>query len=158
MLSSLTIKLMMYVYFLSLFPTFEGRYALLVGINQGLSPIQSFLIATLGVITLSIAIPLLLPYIDSFFSKTNITILRDIYEKIVLRTRRKAEKYIVKYGFIGLVIFVAIPLPGTGVWTGSLATFLFGIPPKTALAALLIGGVISNIITTTMALGYSIIG
>jgi uncharacterized membrane protein len=61
--------------------------------------------------------------------------------------RRKFEKGALKYGIdLALVIFVAIPLPLTGAWSGAAASFLFGIPPPRALILIGIGVIIAGII------------
>jgi len=63
------------------------------------------------------------------------------------RVRRKFEKGILKYGInLALVIFVAIPLPLTGAWSGAVASFLFGIPPRRALILIAFGVIIAGII------------
>jgi uncharacterized membrane protein len=119
----------------------------------GLPPLLSFTIATLGVITLSLLLPPLLPWIDRAalaFAKSRIGFLSRIgslYLSIVERTRKKASPYTDKYGVPGIIVFVAIPLPGTGIWTGSLAAYLLGIEKHKTFLALLTGGIISNIIT-----------
>lgn len=144
---------MIYVYLLSLVPSFEGRYALLVGVALGMNPLLSFLVACLGVATLSLVLPMLLPFIDSAmyrFLESNhgfLSRVAGLYLRYMEKTRKKAHRYVEKYGFIGLTIFVAIPLPATGVWTGALASYVFGIGKKTAIYSLLIGGVASNLAT-----------
>lgn len=55
----------------------------------------------------------------------------------------------IKYGAIGLALFVAIPLPATGAWTGSLAAILFNIKPKNAFSAIILGVIIAGIILTS---------
>ena len=61
-----------------------------------------------------------------------------------------------KYGRLGLIPFVAIPLPFTGAWTGILAAWIFDIHPKKAIPMLTIGVIISGIIVTTLVyLGIS---
>jgi uncharacterized membrane protein len=69
------------------------------------------------------------------------------------RTRKKAHDKIEKYGDLALIIFVAIPLPNTGAWTGTLAAWLFGIPPKRALPNILYGVIIAGIIVTLITTG-----
>lgn len=64
------------------------------------------------------------------------------------RTRGKFKGNYSKYGEAALVIFIAIPLPMTGAWTGSLAAFLFGIPPKRAMLLVFAGIAIAGIIVT----------
>jgi uncharacterized membrane protein len=68
------------------------------------------------------------------------------------RTRRKS-KLIERFEAIGLILFVAIPLPITGAWTGCVAAFLFKIPLKQAIPAISAGILISGIIVTLASLG-----
>lgn len=76
------------------------------------------------------------------------------------RTRRKAGANVEKYRALGLAIFVAIPLPVTGAWTGAMAAFLFGIPrrlaiPSIALGVCAAGAVVMLIVTGVFAaLGF----
>lgn len=65
------------------------------------------------------------------------------------RTRRKG-KIIEEYETLGLMIFVAIPLPMTGAWTGAIAAFLFGIRFRHAIIAILYGVLIAGVIVTTL--------
>jgi len=69
------------------------------------------------------------------------------------RTRKKAHDKIEKYGDLALIIFVAIPLPNTGAWTGTLAAWLFGIPMKRALPNILYGVIIAGVIVTLITAG-----
>ncbi len=70
--------------------------------------------------------------------------------------RAKADKHkgqIERYGFWGLVLFVGIPLPGTGAWTGSLIASLLHMKFRTALLACLIGIVIATVIMSVISYG-----
>lgn len=70
------------------------------------------------------------------------------------RVHYKFEKGALKYGInIALVIFVAIPLPLTGAWSGAVASFLFGIPPRRALILILFGVIIAGIIVALLTQG-----
>lgn len=69
------------------------------------------------------------------------------------RTRRKGKKVIEKYEAIGLAIFVGIPLPGTGVWTGAVAAFIFGIPFRLAFPSIVIGMLMAGGIVILTCLG-----
>ncbi len=72
------------------------------------------------------------------------------------RTRKKFNSKSGKYGkFVALVIFVAIPLPVTGAWTGSAAAFIFGIPFKKSFPAILIGILIAGLIVTITTEGIT---
>ena len=69
------------------------------------------------------------------------------------RTRRKLHDKVEKYGYWALALFVAVPLPVTGAWTGSLAAFVFGLPRKRSFLAILIGVCVSSVIVTALTLG-----
>lgn len=69
------------------------------------------------------------------------------------RTRHRFAGKYEKWGQLALVVFVAIPLPVTGVWTGSVAAFLFGIPKYTALFLISVGSLIAGVIVTLATLG-----
>ncbi len=68
------------------------------------------------------------------------------------RTRRKG-KLIERFETIGLAMFVAIPLPVTGAWTGSAAAIIFGVPRKKAVLAILLGIMIAGCIVTLASMG-----
>jgi len=70
-----------------------------------------------------------------------------LYLKYVRRARLKAGPYVDRYGFMGLTIFVAIPLPLTGIWTAALVAYVLGMKRKFTFFALLAGGVAANLIT-----------
>ncbi|MBU1119048.1 small multi-drug export protein [Patescibacteria group bacterium] len=71
------------------------------------------------------------------------------------RTQKKHTKKFEKWGVIALITFVAIPLPITGAWTGSVAAFVFGIPFKKAFPLIAIGVLIAGIIVGAMTLGVA---
>ena len=72
------------------------------------------------------------------------------------RTRKRFSVKAEKYGkFIALVLFVAIPLPITGAWTGSAAAFLFGIPFSRSFPAVIIGVLIAGIVVTLTTVGIT---
>ena len=79
-----------------------------------------------------------------------------VFRPIALWLENKAmskKDQIEKYGFWGLVLFVGIPLPGTGAWTGSLIAALLSVRFKTAFAAILIGIVIATVIMSILSYG-----
>ncbi|ABR46511.1 putative small multi-drug export [Alkaliphilus metalliredigens QYMF] len=72
--------------------------------------------------------------------------------RLSARTLRNSEK-VKKYGFWGLILFVSIPLPGTGVWSGTLAAVLLDMRFKIAFPAILIGNTIAAIVIMTLSYG-----
>jgi len=69
------------------------------------------------------------------------------------RTRKKTKDKIERYGDLALIIFVAIPLPNTGAWTGALAAWLFGIPFKKAVPNIFYGVLIAGVVVTLITTG-----
>ncbi|AFK23118.1 COG2426 family protein [Pyrococcus sp. ST04] len=145
------------VLILSLIPTFEGRYAVIYGLGRGYPVLETITASILGVLILALTLPPVLPFIDKIMLKlekaTLFKRLAETYLRYVERVRAKAKPYVEKWGFLGLIIFVAIPLPGTGVWTGALAAYILGIEKRVTIPALIIGGIISIIITALPTLG-----
>ncbi|MBI4133006.1 small multi-drug export protein [Candidatus Uhrbacteria bacterium] len=76
------------------------------------------------------------------------------YSWFTARTRKRFERGYAKYGAaVALAIFVGIPLPFTGSWSGAFAAFLFGIPKRVALVSILVGVCIAAVIVTLVDLG-----
>jgi uncharacterized membrane protein len=71
------------------------------------------------------------------------------------RTRRKGERYFRVYQELGLVLFVAVPLPITGAWTGSVAAFLFGLSLGRSFFLITLGVLIAATLVTSATLGVS---
>ncbi len=78
-----------------------------------------------------------------------ISIFNRFFNWLFARTRRKAENARV-YGLVGLAIFVAIPFPATGAWTGSLAAYLFGFKKLPALLSIIAGVLIAGTIVAAI--------
>jgi uncharacterized membrane protein len=74
------------------------------------------------------------------------------FDWLFARTRRKG-KMIERFEILGLILFVAIPLPVTGAWTGSVAAFIFDIKKRVALPAIFVGIMIAGVIVTLASLG-----
>ena len=69
------------------------------------------------------------------------------------RTRRKHSKRFETYQELALLFFVAIPLPITGAWSGSVAAFVFGIPAKKAIPFIIMGVLVSGVIVSLITQG-----
>jgi uncharacterized membrane protein len=74
------------------------------------------------------------------------------FDWLFARTRRKG-KLIERFEVLGLILFVAIPLPVTGAWTGSVAAFLFGVKKRVAMPAIFVGIMLAGVIVTLASLG-----
>lgn len=75
------------------------------------------------------------------------------WARALARAQEKLAGDYQKYGLIGLMIFIGIPLPLTGAWTGALAAFVFGIPIKKSWPFVLAGVIISGLITIGLTVG-----
>ncbi|MFW0862181.1 MAG: COG2426 family protein [Candidatus Komeilibacteria bacterium] len=93
-----------------------------------------------------------LSYVDKLLID-RMNILAKVYNKVIQRTRRKTLTKMNKYGYLALLLFVAIPFPGTGVWTGSIGAWLFGLPKKQSLIVISLGAVLAGIIMTLVSKG-----
>ena len=69
------------------------------------------------------------------------------------RTRRKLSGKVARYSYWALALFVAVPLPATGAWTGALAAFVFGLPRWPSFLAILVGVCIAAVMVTGLTLG-----
>lgn len=80
-----------------------------------------------------------------------------VIEAVFRRTRRKTSQQFEKYGLLALCLFVAVPLPMTGAWTGSIAAWLFGVPARKAFWPIFAGVVIAGVIVTSLTVGVTAI-
>ena len=90
-----------------------------------------------------------LEHIEPFLRK--IKFFSDLLDRIYAKTRAKSAQ-IQKWDFWGLVIFIGIPLPGTGVWTGSLAGYLLGLNRWKIIIASLLGTLLASILMIVFTL------
>ena len=137
------------VFIISLMPILELRGGLLAGSLLKVPVEQAIPISIIGNI---LPIPFILLFIRQIFKwMKKICIFRGLIEKLEARAMGKSDK-IQKYEFLGLMLFVGIPLPGTGAWTGTLvASFLeFGL--KRTFLAILCGVLMAGGIMTTITL------
>ncbi len=139
------------VFFSSAIPITELRAAIPFGIAYGLSPLCAFIFGVLGNLLPIPFIILFWPFIYRLLYK--IPFFRGFLERYVDRARKKG-KTMEKYGALGLMFFVGIPLPITGVWTGSLISYLMGINPLYSFLALAGGVLISATIVTLASVGF----
>lgn len=84
-------------------------------------------------------------------------VIASIYVDLLFRVRKRGEKYIKRYGLLGLALFVAVPLPGSGVWTGSLLAHALGLRPKSSFVAIAVGAVIAAFLILASTLGVLVL-
>lgn len=148
--SSLLARPEILTFFLSMLPISELRGGLPFALSQGLSPLKAYLISVAGNILPVFPLLLLLRRLFIFFGRYKIT------EKTLnwtLARARKREDLVKRYGFGGLILLVAIPLPVTGAWTGTLVSFLLSMKIRHSFLAICIGVGIAGIIVLGLSLG-----
>lgn len=146
-----SIKIELIVIFFSMLPISELRGAIPLGISLGLSPVHSAFISVLGnILIIPILLKLLNP-IMQYFEKTKI--FKSTIGWVKNRSMKKSQ-LIKKYSLVGLFIFVAIPLPTTGVWTAAVIASLLKLNYKKALISLSLGVVTAGIIVLSVSHGF----
>ena len=137
-------------------PVIELRGAIPVGISLGLSPFHSAVLSFIGSM---IPVPFILFTIRPIFNYMKRTkTFRKVVHRLTDKSFNKSGR-IQKYGAWGLLVFVAIPLPGTGVWSGSLAAALLDMRFKWAFPAVFVGNLIAGILIMGLSHGLvSVIG
>lgn len=147
-----TIKNILWVAFISMVPIIELRGAIPVGAALELPWYTNMLAAVVGN---CIPVPFILLFIRAILGWMR-TCPISLFRKVADWLFRKAEKHadkVEKYAFWGLFVLVAIPLPGTGAWTGSLVAALFRVKPKIAVPAILLGVLGAAVIVTLISYG-----
>lgn len=137
------------------FPVLELRGAVPYGVAMDL-PLLSVL--TVSVIGNMLPVPFIMLFIRQIFAwmKTKSRRLRACAEKLEARAQAKGD-ILVKYEMLGLFILVAIPLPGTGAWTGSLVAALFDLRMKNALPAIFLGVIAAGLIMSVVSYGVDML-
>jgi len=126
------------VFIISALPVGELRAGILLGLSWKLNPWLVFTLATIGNFLPVIPLLYLLEPISNFFRSVS-PWLDEKLARLFAKTRHKHSQRVNRYGALGLALFVAIPSPGTGAWTGCLLAFLFDLDKKYALVAILAG-------------------
>lgn len=131
------------IFLISMVPILELRGGLLAATLLKIEAAKSIPICIIGNI---IPIPFILLFIRQIFKLMKKTkVFRGLIEKLETRAMGKSDK-IRRYEFWGLMLFVGIPLPGTGAWTGALIASLLEIDIKKSSVAILCGLVMATII------------
>jgi len=139
------------VMILSALPVTELRATIPIAIGLGMEPMIALFYALLGNFIPVIPLLLWLPGVINLLNKYDHS--RKLVQWVFSRTRANSTK-LQKYKALGLMLIVSVPLPLTGVWSGSIAAFLFGIPFRMALPAITLGAIIAGILVTLASMGF----
>ncbi|MCX6709611.1 MAG: small multi-drug export protein [Candidatus Woesearchaeota archaeon] len=139
---------------LSILPISELRGGIPAAICGGIPYIYAFLICTAFNIAIIFPTFFFLDYINKHLLK--IKLYRRFFEHQVKKAQERVKSSIDRYGYPGLSVFVGIPLPFTGAYTGTLAAWVLGMDRKKAVLAIALGVVMAGIIVTAVSvLGIS---
>ena len=140
---------------ISMVPVLELRGAIPAGVAAGLSVKEALVVSIIGNL---LPVPIIILFVRKVFDW-----MRKKSERLdflVCRFEEKAKKQSVmidKYEWFGLVLLVAVPLPGTGAWTGALVAAMLNMRLKRALPAIFIGVVIAGIVVSYITYGASML-
>lgn len=128
----------------------RGAIPLAIGVLQ-LDPVTAYILSVLGNL---LPVPFLLTLLEPVTNLLRrLSVLNRFISWLFARTRRKHSAMVNRFGAFALVLFVAIPLPATGAWTGVLVAHLFGIPFRYALPLIGLGVAIAGVLVTLGTLG-----
>lgn len=138
-------------------PVIELKGAIPVGISLGMTPVHAAVIAFIGSM---IPVPFILFTVRPLFNylRSTRTFKKMVY-KLTARSLKNNSGRIQRYGLWGLIFLVALPFPGTGVWSGSLIAALLDMRFKWAFPAIFVGNLIAGILIMGVSEGlFRVIG
>ena len=140
-----------FIFILSLMPILELRGGLIAASLLNMDPVPSLIVCLIANILIIPFVLFLMDTIFNFLSKSKTC------KKAINWWKKKAlskKATIEKYGYVGIMLFVAVPLPGSGAWTGCLLAVLLGLDKKKSFIAALLGVMIAAVIMMIFSFGF----
>jgi uncharacterized membrane protein len=149
---------LIYALILTIMPVTELRVGLPIAITYAIEKGISVLLIFSIVVLLNILVIFFIFYFLDNLHRIfmSIKIYRRNFDRFLEKFRKKVDKFERRYeslGFLALVLFVAIPLPGTGAWTGCLVSWLLGLGRKKSILAISLGVIIAGFLVLLGTLG-----
>ena len=137
----------------SMIPVVELRGGIPFGVAAGLPVWAAFIAAVIGNL---IPVPFIIVYIRRIFQwmRRRMPRLNSLVDKLEQKAHLKGQK-VTKYKYLGLMLFVASPLPGTGAWTGSLAAAFLDMPLRKAIPSVVVGVLIAGMAISILTYGVA---
>ena len=137
----------------SMIPVIELRGGIPFGVTVGLPVWLAYLAAVIGNM---LPVPFIVVYIRRIFRwmRRHLPRLNRLVSKLEEKAHLKGQK-VTKYKYLGLAIFVAIPLPGTGAWTGALAAAFLDMPLRKALPSIFAGVLAAGMAISILTFGVA---
>ncbi len=129
---------------IAVIPGIEVRGAVVYSTLRGLGLFEGYVLPFIVSMAIVPLVYLGFEYIFEEFMKLKFV------QRRVMRIRAKVSRYVDKYGFWGLVLFVAVPLPGSGLYTGTLGALILGLKDEKAIPALYLGNFIAFIVVVCL--------
>ncbi len=136
---------------ISMVPVVELRGAIPAALAQGVPAVPAALVSVVGNL---LPVPFIIVFVRQVFAwiRRKMPKLDGFVSRLEQRAEEKSES-VRKYSFWGLFLFVAIPLPGTGAWTGALIAAMLEMRIKDALPAITLGVLTAAVVVTLASLG-----
>ncbi len=138
------------VFFTAMLPGTELRLSIPLAFALGMSPAEAFCYSIAGNLVPVLLLPVILGKTTGWLRKFW------VFDKLIGWLFARIERHsgvIAKYGMVGLVLFVAVPMPGTGGWTGCVAAFLMRMRYRITIVAVSAGMAIAGIVVTLACMG-----
>lgn len=141
----------LYVVLVAALPLVELRGAIPLGVALGFSLWEAFFLALLGNLLVAPLALFLLPYAVGALAR--VPTLARLWEALEARVRLRGEEQVQRLGALGLFLFVAVPLPGTGAWSGAVLAVVLGLRRRYALPAISLGVVAAGVLVLLLTGG-----
>ena len=148
-------KKILWALFISMLPIIELRGAIPVAAAMELPFWTTYAVCVVGNLIPVPFILVLIKKIIHVMQNCKIVFFRKIADFIVRKGEKNKDK-VTKYATVGLMLFVAIPLPGTGAWTGALAAAMLDMKFKYAMLSIVLGVLIAGLIVS--GISYGVLG
>lgn len=142
----------LYVFLISMLPIVELRGAIPVGYAAGLELVPNYLLSIVGNLLPVPFILLFIPKLINAMAASKIKLFVKIAEFLIKKVQKNTEK-ITKYAVWGLFLFVAVPLPGTGAWTGALVAAMINMGFKKSMISVACGVLAAGVLVSAICYG-----
>lgn len=140
------------VFIISILPILELRGGLIAASLLNVSPLTGYIVSIIGN---TLPVPFILLFINKildWMGKSKIKWMNKL-SKWLDKKARKHKDSIEKYGYLGLILFVGVPLPGTGAWTGCLAASVLNMDKKKSFISIMLGIIMASIMMMLISYG-----
>ena len=144
------VKEYLYVFFCAMVPLIELRGSVIIGAGMGMPWFANLVLSVIGNM---LPVPFILLFIRKILAwMHNTKHFKGFAQWLEKKAHSKSDR-VLRYASLGLVLFVGIPLPGTGGWTGALVAAMLDMPMKKSLPTIVVGVLIAGFIMSVVTYG-----